>query len=161
MKWLIIILPLILNGCITEKACLRRFPPPTATTTTIVIRDTIVAYKVEEIWLYDTIYLNTLKPLTIEKNQLLTEYCFGTAWVYDSKLFHTLQQRPVEKEIVFKDVIKEVEVIKEVVITNKVNELTWWQTTRLKLFNWLLIGGLLYIGISKRKIIFKLLKTLF
>ena len=122
------------------------------------MRDTIVIVKVDEILLFDTVYLETLTPLTIEKNLLITEFCLGQAWVYDSKLFHTLQQRPVEKEIVIKEAIKEVEVIKEIVITKKVNELTWWQQTRLKLINWLLIGGVIYLGISKRKIIWMFIK---
>lgn len=157
MKWVILI-SIFLSGCVTKERCLRRFPPSTSTIITKVVRDTIVIVKVDEILLFDTVYLETLTPLTIEKNLLITEFCLGQAWVYDSKLFHTLQQRPVEKEIVIKEAIKEVEVIKEIVITKKVNELTWWQQTRLKLINWLLIGGVIYLGISKRKIIWMFIK---
>jgi hypothetical protein len=160
-KLIFIIVLLVLSSCVTQKRCLQKFPPSTSTVTTITIRDTIIKWKVEEVFLIDTVYLETLTPLNINKHSLITEYCFGQAWVFDSKLYHSLQQKPVEKEIVIKEAIKEIEVIKEITLPPiKVNELTWWQTTRLKLFNWLLLGSGLYLLVAKRKIIFSLIKKL-
>jgi hypothetical protein len=72
---------------------------------------------------------------------LQTEFCFARAWIKNNLLMFELQQKEIEKEIIFKDVIIEKEIIKEIV--KEVNKLTKWQEFKgyLGILFLVLLGG--------------------
>jgi len=141
MRLTIIILAFLLAGCATQKRCNKKFPPQETITETIVYRDTIVYINVPGELVTDTVKIESPIDLNLPERVLQTEFCFARAWITNNLLMFELQQKEIEKEIVFKDVIIEKEIIVETV--KEVNKLTRWQEFKgyLGVLFLVLLGG--------------------
>lgn len=141
MKHIIIILSLLLLGCVTQKRCLKKFPPQVSVVENIVYRDTIVYVNIPGQTSTDSVFIEVEVPLNVLPFRVNTEYCLAVAWVQNSMLKLDVTQIAIEKEIIFKDVIVEKEIIKEVV--KEVNKLTRWQEFK----GWLGLAFLIFIAV--------------
>ena len=125
---------LLLGGCSTPK---------------VIYRDSIrVEYREKIVKVLDTLEVpiekEVIKNVTTDTiSKVETKYASSTAVVSKGLLYHSISNKersievPVEREIIYRDSIvyrdRQNEVIKEV------NRLTWWQQTRLKMLNIILI----------------------
>jgi hypothetical protein len=126
MKWLILLLPILFSGCITEKRCSSKYPPQ-------VRVDSIYVYKVVEKW-KDTVIYKELPPVYIEKFVpirdtlvLIGKYSKATAWTSDNILTGWLKEgeRPVRIEYKIKTVYVDKEKIVDKIITKEVKFVPW------------------------------------
>lgn len=123
---LVIAIAITLTGCVTEKKCQKKYPPPV---------DSTVIYKDVIKW-RDTVIYKELPPLVIERYinvkdtlRLVGNYSKATSWVVGDKLHGWLKEGETPVKIEYK--IKEIEVIKtkvvrEVELVKFVPKLTQW-----------------------------------
>lgn len=149
MKYLIALIGLLLlfSGCKVSQ------PPSTGTT----VKDSVII-KHDVVYRDTTIYVTM--PQSNQQNVLVdtsrsvleNETAITKAWVENGLLKHTLTSKRDPIKVYLPKIIKEVvrdtvrikgkDTVK--VVTQKVNELTWWQKKRLQTFNWLLAAVVLY-----------------
>jgi len=111
----ILIVLILFSGCVTQKRCLKKFPPETIIERhdSIVIHDTTI-YK--DVVIYDTIPGDTQyveKIIPIKENVVIlpvereNAYARAKAWVEDTKLKLELIQKEQEIQRIIKDANKE------------------------------------------------------
>ena len=147
---LLIAVAYLLSGCVTKRACDRKFPPEVQTNTKETIikttRDTTIIIQLPG----DTAILEKEIPvikdsrglLQTEKSFLTTDLAYSFAWVQDGKLKHELFQKSTEFEKTIKNAISEAISQKETKVDNyiKVNELSGWQWAQIYAGRLLLIA---------------------
>lgn len=128
----------IFSGCVTRKACDRKFPDKekdsvsVVSTTVTVIRDTTIYIQIPG----DTVY--TSVPVSNNELSILnTSMATSEAWIRDGKLNHRLEQKDTVVASTLKGALKttrEVESKKEVTHhTEYINQLTGWQRVQVYL----------------------------
>lgn len=101
---LLILLIIFAQGCVTQKRCLKRFPPATDTTTTIVIRDSVV-YRDTIIYvaipgrvIVDSVIIPCPPPLPTyipDTAKVETDYATAKAWWSYPVIKVELNQKPL------------------------------------------------------------------
>lgn len=85
MKYVLILL-LICTSCVTQRACLDKFPPQQTTTNTVVYRDTVYFYRTDT----DTIYAvaSWMDTVNVSSGMII-----GQAWVARDSIYIKVIQR--------------------------------------------------------------------
>ena len=130
MKYVLILL-LICTSCVTQRACLDKFPPQETTTNTVVYRDTVYFYRTDT----DTIYAVASWMDTVNVSSGLI---IGQAWVARDSIYINVIQR--DTIIQWRDSVR-VE-IKEVTTTVQLPP-----EYSGKLWQWIILAGLILAGI--------------
>jgi hypothetical protein len=139
---------LLLQSCITKKACNRKFPQNTNTVTNTVTlyRDTIIYINLPGQTVTspgDTVYIDRFTNLaTSEKSFLHTSLAISTAQVIGGILKHNLIQKDTTLQRLIADAVKlqSTHSVTEKQIVREVNVLFWWQ----KILMWIGFSALLY-----------------
>jgi hypothetical protein len=155
MKNLLCILLLVsLSGCVSEKQCLRKYPPQITevekviTNTIIKTRDTIIYKEIqgETKYFYDTVIVTKDGLVNTRPSVLETTLAISQAQVVNNRLQHELRQKDTMIELRLKDALKEIETLEqrlnEKVTTIEVPaKISRWNKMLIAL-GWLTLGGL-------------------
>lgn len=116
---LLIIISIMLpaTGCVTRKACERKFPPETMIIrkdsiireTKTVYRDTTIYYQLPGDTLVDSVYIVITKDgnIIVKPSNLKTSLAESWAWVQNNKLHHKLIQNDTLLQFTLKDAIRQ------------------------------------------------------
>ena len=109
---LVILIAVLFTGCITQKKCLRKFPPQIITEkeviTEIIYRDTTIYVHIPADTVYaENIIFKTPDGWQTELSVLHAEYAKSSAQVVNGTLKHELLQKESELERVIANAVKE------------------------------------------------------
>ena len=149
---LAVIVALLLTGCVTERACQRKFPPQVKDSVRIEVvervRDTTIYIQIpaDTVYRVDTVVVRNGLPES-QPSYLSTDYATSFAQVRAGRLLHELKQKDSVIERVIDDAVKESSRVeyRDRVVTVEINRLTGWQWFQIWLGRSLTI--LLIIGI--------------
>jgi len=113
MNKVILIFSIILTtSCVTQRACLNKFPPVVQTIVkdTTIYRDTVlyVFLPPDTVWDSIPVYINSEgRPITLARIITETRYARAEAWVSDSKLYQVLFHKQSALELKFDSLLRE------------------------------------------------------
>ncbi len=147
---IIMIMMIVISGCITRKACNRRFPSVSAdsikeiSTTLTRVKDTTIYIQIPE-----TTFFKVSAALPGIISKLDNSFSQSEAWISDGLLKHRLIQNDTNIPVTIPDAIKTITTTNDKVhiryVTREVNKLTWWQQTQIYSGKVMLILLLLFI----------------
>lgn len=147
--FLSVILLVVLSGCVTKKACNRKFQSQGKDSvrevfnTMTVYRDTTIFIRIPG----DTFYLETSANLE-QINTLTTSYCISRAWIQDGMLKHSLVQKdtliPEIVENGVKSTITSVEK-ERYHIADENDALTWWQKLQMHAGRYMIYAIIMFL----------------
>jgi len=114
MRLLILLFNLCIfyTGCVTQRACLNKFPPVVQTIVkdTTIYRDTVlyVYLPADTVYNSDTVYVNN-EGQSFTLGRIITEtgYARAEAWVNDSKLYQVLFHKQSALETRYDSLLRE------------------------------------------------------
>lgn len=132
----IIIFVILLSGCVTKRACDRRFPPVEKDSVREIIK-TVTTYRDTTIFIAikgDTVYKESIaRPGEI--NRLKSPLASSEAWISNGKLIHRLTQKDTIIPSTLENAVKTTTTasVRERIVhqIKKVNELTKWQWVQI------------------------------
>ena len=150
---LLISLCLFNTSCVTQKACLNKFPPivNTIVKDTTIYRDTVLFVYLPADTVRDSVpvYINSEgNPITLGRIITETDYARAEAWVSDSKLYQVLFHKQSALELRYDSLLREKQ--KTITITKTV-QLPCEVTTidrLVRLTKWIFaLAAVVFIGI--------------
>jgi len=158
MKYIITIIGmLLLSGCVTERACQRKFPPQIITvdsiiqTTETIYRDTTIFVQLPADTVRDTVEVAVLNGISNSRPSIHeTDLAWSKAQVINGKLFHELIQKDSVLARVIENAIREsstntqeTKIITKVVKENYITGWQWFQIWTGRILAVLLIAALI------------------
>ena len=154
---IILLLSLFVSGCVTKRACDRKFPPQIIrvdsliTITKTFYRDTTIFVYLKPDTIRDTVEVIVREGIANSRKSFHeTDLSWSMAQVVDGKLIHELRTKDTAIALMIENAIRESATLTEnktsKTIIQKVNELTGWQHFQVWLGRILALLLLLYLG---------------